>query len=84
MNKSTVEAFLLESPIARRVPADARVVIRRFEASSRDVEAAIEANRVETEAKPVCELVVGGKTLAHGEIMTDGGKSRFQVTGVVE
>jgi hypothetical protein len=84
MRKSTVEVFLSESPIALRIPADARIVIRRFEASSRDVEAAVETGRVEIEAKPMCDLVVGGETLAHGEITTDGGASRFRVTGVVE
>lgn len=84
MSKSTLEVFLSDSPIALRVPADARIVIRRFEATPAEIDEAVESGRIEIEAKPMCELVVGGKTLARGEITKDGARSHFRVTGIVE
>lgn len=80
----SLEDFLAKSPSARRVPADARVVVRRFTAAPREVETAIAAGRVDIDAKPVCELVVGDRTIARGEIITEDGTSRFRVTEVVE
>ncbi|MFW6261511.1 MAG: hypothetical protein ACOC6J_08005 [Spirochaetota bacterium] len=79
-----LEAFLKDSPVARRAHADARIVVRRFTAAPREVEAAIESGRVEIDAEPICELVVGGTLVARGEIITEEGSSRFQVTEVVE
>jgi hypothetical protein len=84
MSTSTLELFLSDSPIALRVPADARIVIRRFAASPAEIGAAVDSGRVEVETRPLCELVVGGKTLARGEITSDGARSHFRVTGVVE
>ena len=79
-----LQAFLSDSTIARRVRADARVVARRFDASPRAVETAAESGRIEIDAKPICELIVGDKLVARGEIITENGTSRFQVTEVVE
>lgn len=79
----SLETFLTKSPVARRVPADVRVVVRRFTATARDVDAAIASGRVETDARPICELVVGGTLLARGEMITEDGASRFRVTEVV-
>lgn len=85
-----LEAFLKESLIASRVKAHARVVVRRFEASPRSVERALRSGRIEVEAEPICELVVGGIVVARGEIVAGGeadnedGTSRFRVTEVVE
>ncbi|TVQ21310.1 MAG: FliM/FliN family flagellar motor switch protein [Spirochaetaceae bacterium] len=79
-----LETFLSDSTMARRVRADARVVIRRFDASPRAVGAAIDSGRVEIEAQPVCELVVGNTLVARGEIVTENGARAFRVTEVVE
>jgi hypothetical protein len=79
-----LEAFLKGSPVASRVKADARVVVRRFEASPRAVEDALQSGRIEIEATPICELVIGGVVVARGEIDNEDGTSRFRVTEVVE
>ncbi len=79
-----LEAFLMSSSLAKRVPAQARVVVRRFAERPRAVETAMESGRIEIEAKPIYELVVGDTLVAHGEIITEDGASRFQVTEVVE
>ncbi len=79
-----LETFLRDSTMARRVRADARVVVRRFDASPRAVAAAIDSGRVEIDAKPVCELIVGGELVARGEIITEDGANAFRVTEVVE
>ena len=46
--------------------------------------AAIASGMVEIDAKPVCELVVGGELVARGEIITENGARAFRVTEVVE
>ncbi|MFW5729883.1 MAG: hypothetical protein ACOCYC_04050 [bacterium] len=84
MNASNLETFLKSSPVAKRVKAEARVVVRRFTAAAAEVDAAIASGRVEMDAEPICELVVGDTVLARGEIITEGGANRFRVTEVVE
>ena len=79
-----LETFLKNSRVARAVRAQARVVVRRFEGSPHAVETAMGSGRIEIEAKPICELVVGDTLVARGEIITEDGASRFQVTEVVE
>lgn len=85
-----LEAFLKGSPIASRVKAEPRVVVRRFEAKPRAVEDALQSGRIEVEAGPICELVVGGVVVARGEIVAGGeadnedGTSQFRVTEVAE
>ena len=80
----SLETFLAKSPIAKRVKAEARIVVRRFTAAPREVDKAIAAGRVSIDATPVCELVVGERTIARGEIITEDGANRFRVTEVIE
>jgi hypothetical protein len=79
-----LETFLKGSNLAKRVPAEARVVVRRFAESPRAVETAIRSGRIEVVAQPIYELVVGDTLVARGEIVTEDGASRFRVTEVVE
>jgi hypothetical protein len=84
MSGSNLESFLKSSPVARRVKADARVVVRRFTAAPGEVDAAVASGRVEVDAEPICELVVGDTVIARGEIIGEDGTHRFRVTEVIE
>jgi hypothetical protein len=78
-----LERFLTDSALARRARVDARVVVRRFDASQRELETAVDAGTLSLEAEPVFELVVGEQLVARGEIVTDQGATRFRVTEVI-
>ncbi|MFP4551825.1 MAG: hypothetical protein ACLFNT_13550 [Spirochaetales bacterium] len=79
-----LEQFLTNSPIAQRVAVDARIVMRRFQASPRELERAMNEDLLSIEGKPLYELIVGETLVARGEIITESGASRFRVTEVVE
>lgn len=79
-----LETFLKDSNLAKRVSAEARVVVRRFAESPHAVETAIGSGRIEIEAAPICELIVGDTLVARGEIIMEDGTSRFRVTEAVE
>ena len=84
MGGSTLERFLEQSPLAQRTRAEARIVVRRFSATSAGVEEALDSGRMRVEAEPICELVVGGQILARGEIVSEDGTYRFRATEVME
>jgi hypothetical protein len=84
MAESELEAFLKSSSLAERIKADARIVIRRFRATPSRLQSAVASGRLELEAEPICELVVGERLIARGEIVQEKGESRFKVTEVVE
>ena len=84
MSSSDLEDFLTGSPVAKRARAAARLVVRRFEATSDRIDAALDTGRVAVEATPVCELVVGERMVARGEIISEAGTNWFRVTEVME
>ena len=79
-----LEQFLTNSPIAQRVAVDARIVVRRFDASPRELKRAMNEGSLSVEAKPLYELIVGETLVARGKIITESGASRFLVTEVVK
>ncbi len=78
------ETFLKTSSAARRIGVDARIVIRRFSSTPKQVAAVLEDGTVEIDGPPICELTAGEIVLARGEIRELDGVLSFVVTEVVE
>lgn len=83
MAHEKTEQFLNESSIARRVRAPARVVLRRFTSTGRELDAGLNGGSIEVECEPACDLVVGGRIVARGKLVEENGRQMFCATEVI-
>ena len=78
---SDIRALLTSPALRGGVDVEARIVVRRFRLTPREIDAACSRERVSMDYRSVCELVVNGSVVAAGELVEQDGGLVFQIEG---
>jgi hypothetical protein len=74
-----LKRFLEESPLASKVVLTTNIVIHRLKLSPQKVGQIMESGTFTPSGDEVCELEIGGQTIARGRIVKRRGEGYFKV-----